>query len=122
MTDFSFKDEMLYLMRFISNDIEVLTNNVIDDSETDPEYSAVTAENMIICYIETMRGIGIKLPYYDVKSYFKACYFSDSDYEVFEKKREIEAQYYIGKQWHKTRDKRDKGTVLLSPNEDENTA
>ena len=87
---------MLHIQRF---DIELLIENVIEDSEEDPHYSAVTATNLVKCYIEIMGELGEKLPYTDVEGFVKAIGFSNEDYLLFEKKRKKESQYYRGVQY-----------------------
>lgn len=99
-----FQHRLLYLMDFICDDIEKLVNNVIEDSTTDPHYSAVTAQNMIVSYITVMEQLGIDVQFNDVRSYFQLMQFSDSDYELFMKKYNIESEYYIGEQLNSTGD------------------
>ena len=95
----SSKESMLYLMRFIEQYIEETICNVLEDSQEDPEYSAVTTANAIICYIEAMRELDIVLPYTDVRGYFMHNNFHDQDWQKFETSRQKESAYYIGKQW-----------------------
>ena len=97
--DSSFQEKLLYLMRFMSNDIDTLIEKVLEDSETDPQYSAVTTKNLIISYIEVLSKAGFDLLFQDVAGYFQHSGFSASDYEIFESKRQKEAPYYIGKQF-----------------------
>ena len=92
-------EKLLYLMPFIMDDIDTLVENVITDSEEDPHYSAVTAQNMIKCYVDVMTEMGINLPFHDVRSYFSASRYSECEYGTFEEKRKIESAYYIGKQF-----------------------
>lgn len=87
---------MLHIQRF---DIELLIENVLEDSEVDPHYSAVTATNLVKCYIEIMKELGEKLPYTDVEGFIKHNGFSEQEYLVFEKKRQKESEYYRGVQY-----------------------
>ncbi len=87
---------MLYIQYF---DIELLVENVLMDSDEDPTYSAVTASNLIKCYIETMSALGEKLPYNDVEGFVKNIGYSNDDYILFEKKRKKESEYYRGVQY-----------------------
>lgn len=96
MIDIPTKNDILYLMRFVDDYIERFVNQVLSDSEEDPHWSAITAENMIYCYINVMKWLGKNLDFDDVKSYFKAYWFSDAEYELFEKKCQEEAKIYIG--------------------------
>lgn len=87
---------MLHIQRF---DIELLIENVLNDSDNDPHYSAVTATNLVKCYIEIMHELGEKLPYHDVKDFIKNIGFSEQEYLLFEEKRKKEALYYRGVQY-----------------------
>ena len=93
------KEATLYLMRFIEQYIEESICNVLEDSQEDPEHSAVTTANVIMCYIEAMKTLDIALPYTDVKGYFLHNNFSQQDWEKFESSRQKESVYYTGKQW-----------------------
>lgn len=97
--DSSFQEKLLYLMRYTNYDIETLIQAVLDDSKTDPHYSAVTAQNLIISYIEVLNKIGVELPFQNVAGYFQHSGFSSLEYELFESKRKKEATYYIGIQF-----------------------
>lgn len=87
---------MLHIQRF---DIELLIENVLEDSEEDPHYSAVTATNLVKCYIEIMEELGEELPYSDVEGFIRNIGFSEQEYLLFEKKRRKEAEYYCGVQY-----------------------
>ena len=113
MLELPIKNDLLYLMRFVDDYIEELVNRVLCDSSEDPHWSAITAENLILCYINVIKWTGENLEFHDVKSYFKSNCFSSLEYEMFEKKCQEEAKYYIGK----TKRDRDKGTVCVNPNE-----
>lgn len=58
---------MLHIQRF---DIELLIENVLEDSEEDPHYSAVTATNLVKCYIEMMRELGENLLFLFLMDWF----------------------------------------------------
>ena len=81
-------EKLKYMLHIQSFDIERLIENVIEDSEEDPHFSAVTATNLVKCYIEIMENLGEKLPYSDVEGFIKTSGFSNKDYILFEKKRE----------------------------------
>ena len=98
MEEFLFKDELLYLMNYVIYYIDELINNVLEDSESDPHYSAVTAQNMLLSYIAVMNELRIALPYNDIAGYFLDSNHTESEYQLFEKKRSIESSYYVGKQ------------------------
>lgn len=92
-------EKLKYMLHIQSLDIELLIENVIEDSEEDPHYSAVTAANLVKCYIEIMEELGEKLPYTNVEGFVKAIGFSNDDYLLFEKKRKKESEYYRGIQY-----------------------
>ena len=92
-------EKLKYMLHFQRFDIELLIENVIEDSLEDPHYSAVTATNLVKCYIEIMQELGEKLPYTNVEGFMKAIGFSTEDYLLFEKKRSQESKYYLGVQY-----------------------
>ena len=93
------KEKLLYLLMFTHEYMEKFADAVMNDAEEDPHYSAVTLTNMIKCYVDIMNELGAPRPYNDVKSFLKLNLYLEEDYERFEKKRQKEAQYYIGKQY-----------------------
>lgn len=94
------KEKLLYLLRFTDDYIENLVYDVLDDSEEDPHYSAVTATNLIKCYIDVMEHFDIELPYKDVDDYLKDnCCLSSEEHKKFTQFTEKEKTYYIGKIW-----------------------
>lgn len=90
---------LLYILHHFSFELDILVEQVLNDSEEDPQFSAVTATNLIKCYIQIMLDLNKKMPYRDVKGYFENAGFSENDYLLFEKKRIEESTYYIGKQF-----------------------
>jgi len=73
---------------------------VLEDSEKDPHYSAVNARNKIMWLIRIKKDLKEPLPYDDCKGYFSNNVFLEpEDYELFEKKRKRESEYYIGEQF-----------------------
>lgn len=93
------KEKLLYLLMFTDDYMEKFADDVMNDSEEDPHFSAVTLANMIKCYVDVMNELGVSLPYNDVKSFFKENLYSDEEYKLFEEKRKKEAEYYIGRQY-----------------------
>ena len=81
------EEKLKYMLHHQAYDIEWLVENVLNDSEEDPHYSAVTATNLIKCYIEIMGQIGEQLPYEDVKGFITSIGFSPKEYLLFEEKR-----------------------------------
>ena len=47
-------DKIKFLLETVKAEIFILIKNVVNDSKTDPHYSAVTASNKIKCYIDVM--------------------------------------------------------------------
>ena len=95
--DRKIQEELFYLLMFIDDYIETCVYNVLGDSKTDPQYSAVTTSNLIKCYVNVMNALGEELPYSDVKSYFKENLFSAQEYAEFEQSHSKESEYYVGK-------------------------
>lgn len=93
------EEKLIYLLKFTDHYIDLLVDNVLNDSIEDPEYSAVTATNLIKCIIKTYKDIGKKLPYCDVKGYLLYNLYTERQYDIFEEKRKNESTYYIGKQF-----------------------
>ena len=92
-------EKLKYLLHFQCFSIELMIENVLEDSEEDPHYSAVTATNLVKCYIEIMKALGENLPYSNVEEFVKNIGYSNEDYLLFEKKRKKEAEYYRGIQY-----------------------
>ena len=96
----AFQEAMMYLMWFVDHHIDESICNVLEDSLEDPQYSAVTTTNMILCYISVMKELQKDIPYVDVKGYFLHKQYSNEERKKFEDSRLKESSYYIGKQWH----------------------
>lgn len=64
-------EKLLYLLNHMDGFIEQLVYDVLTDSQTDPHYSAVTATNLIKCYIQVMNQFNKEIPYTDIRGYFK---------------------------------------------------
>jgi hypothetical protein len=78
-------EKLGYVLCFVESYIDRLIGNVLNDSKEDPHYSAVTATNLIKCYIQIMTEIGERLPYNDVRGFFKALSYTKENYAAFEK-------------------------------------
>ncbi len=92
--DLSDNEKVCYLFKFLDEYICKLINDVLTDSKTDPNYSAVAATNVIKCYIEIENQLGTELPFNNVETFFKAKGFSKDEYIQFEESRESESKYY----------------------------
>lgn len=73
--------------------------DVITDSEEDPQYSAVTLCNEIICYCHVVGAAKANCPIRSVREFFKVAGYSVAAYNLFEVSRNKESAYYIGKQF-----------------------
>ena len=89
--------EFEYLMdHYLLYHIDDLIDNVLDDSEEDPHYSAVTANNLIKCYVKVCSEWGMEPPFSNAETYFTWTNRSEAEYRLFEEKRTKEQTYYIG--------------------------
>ena len=93
------ENEIRYLLKFMDEYIEQTVYSVLEDSEENPEFSAVTATNLIICYIRVLNSLHIACSYSSVNEYLRSICLTPDEIEVFMKKRTKEAQYYIGNQY-----------------------
>ena len=89
------KEKLAYLLNHTCFYMEDLLWRVLEDSEQDPHYSAVTTLNLIKCYIDVMSDMGKQLPYQNAEGYLDHC-LSEEEKALFKKKYETEIQYYIG--------------------------
>lgn len=93
-------DEKLdYLLIHMDNFIEQEIYAILNDSETDPHYSAVTANNLIICYLEVTHELGWNQKIISVEDYFRGKCFSDNEIALFDERKRKEAKYFIGTQY-----------------------
>lgn len=92
-------DKIKFLLETVKAEIFILIKNVVNDSETDPHYSAVTASNKIKCYIDVMNELCEKLPFEDVVGFLESNGFTKEDQALFDRHRKTESEYYIGKRY-----------------------
>lgn len=93
------KEKLEYILAFMDQWLtESIIDRVLNDSETDPHYSAVAANNLIKCYIALEQQVGHSLPFSDPKSYFRFNAYTEPEWEQFEAKRAKESTYYRGLQ------------------------
>lgn len=92
-------EKLSYFLNSMEPEIESLIDRVINDSDEDPQYSAVTATNLVKIYIELSIEMGESLPFNDLESFFKFNGYTKEEYSLFETKRKKEAEYYIGVQY-----------------------
>ena len=92
-------EKLRYLFGFMEEYLCDSINEVLNDSISDPHFSAVAVNNMIKCYIDIEEQLGTLLPYKDVKTFFDFYAFSHKEYNAFEECRKRESQYYKGIQF-----------------------
>ena len=92
-------EKVIYFLRMMYPTMEEWVDQVLNDSETDPEYSAVAATNIIKCYVKIMTDLGYPPSFNNVKSFFEINGYTDEEYQRFEESRKKESQYYIGPQY-----------------------
>lgn len=92
-------DKIKFLLETEKEEIVILIKNVVNDSETDPHYSAVTASNKIKCYIDVMNELCEKPPFEDVIGFLESGGFTKEEQALFARHRKTESEYYIGKQY-----------------------
>ena len=91
--------EFCYVLYHFVPRIEKLANDVLFDSEVDPNYSAVVLCSMICSYLFLRKEIE---PDYDIHSYqeyLKQVGFTSKEIRKIEKKRLKESEYYVGPQY-----------------------
>ena len=97
MDNINDREKLMYLLYFMSYYIEQDVYRVLNDSEEDPHYSAVTTTNLLKCYIDVMNACGEELPYTEMKSFFEYLMLTKAEFKKFELSRNKEAEYYVGK-------------------------
>lgn len=92
-------EKIKYFFTMMYPTMERYVDQVLNDSKTDPEYSAVAASNVIKCYIQIMTDFGDAPSFDSVEGFFKLNGYTDEEYRRFEDCRKKESQYYIGIQY-----------------------
>lgn len=92
-------EKLKYLLNDMDFHIGELIDNVLNDSETDPHYSAVFTSNKIKCYIQIMNELGEKLPYSNAEEFFDFNAYTKEEYRLFEESRRKESEYYRDEQY-----------------------
>ena len=95
---FAKDDKTEYLLRFLDYSISQYIDDVMEDSEEDSEFSAVTLNNLILCYIHFLNRIE-KDSVQTVREVFNLHGYTEEEFLDFEKKRIKEAEYYNGVQY-----------------------
>ena len=90
-------ESLEYLLSFTEDEIEHLIYNVLENSKDDPHYSAVTANNMLVCYMEIMTSLGKELPYSNMESFFEYLLLSEEEYDNYKQQYDDEKIIYVGR-------------------------
>lgn len=88
-------DKIQYVVNFLTNEH---IYQVLEDSCIDPEYSAVTLNNEMICYLELLDLVGLNSTK-RVRDLFLSLGHTESEFDIFEEKRRKESVYYGSKQY-----------------------
>ncbi len=102
--NFNTDEKLNYILEFVDDSITAFIDEVLEDSETDPEFSAVTLSNTITCYIDLLNRTNCN-PFQSLHEFFSAHGYSENEFKVFKQKREKEFAYYNGKQYKDVKDK-----------------
>lgn len=102
--DFNCDEKLNYILEFVDDSVTQFIDEVLDDSEINPEFSAVTLNNTIICYIHFLKSIKYNSPQ-SIYEFFLSHGYSEKDFENFKQKRKKESVYYNGKQYMDIKDK-----------------
>ena len=90
----NFKNALMYLLDFEQYNIEELVGAVLQDSDTDPHYSAVTTANLIKCYIKVMQELEEDFYCSDIENYFLKNQYTTEEYKLFMEKYNRESTVY----------------------------
>lgn len=93
------KKALDYILWSVQFEIEENIWKVLEDSEEDPQISAVTTTNLIKCWLELKDNISEPTGVNTLQEYFDYVSLPDEDYEIFERKRKKESEYYNGEQF-----------------------
>lgn len=93
------REAIFYMLDWLDYQVENLVWAVLNDSETAPEFSAVTANNRIICFIAVALDNGLPIKYRSTEQYFRQKQFPEECYYKFKTRIEQEEPYYSGKIW-----------------------
>lgn len=92
-------EKLEYLLGHLDCYIEQTVYNVLGDSESDPQYSAVTLFNLIRCYLDVTHTSGLDLCMLSVEDYLRDKCFTEEEITVLSRKRDKESTYYIGERF-----------------------
>ena len=95
----SAEKELRFLLMWMDQYIGQLMYDVLNDSDEEPEKSAVALNNVIKCYIKVENEMGIHRGYSNVEEYLAYACCTPEEIALIEKKRAKEAVYYRGEQF-----------------------
>ncbi len=101
--DYNIDEKLNYILEFLDYSITQFVDEVIEDSETDPVFSAVTLSNTIICYNSLLKTTKCD-SFQSLYEFFLIHGYSENDFKKFKQKREKESVYYNGKQYKDFKD------------------
>lgn len=102
--DFNVDEKSKFILEFVDYSITQFIDEVLDDSETDPEFSAVTLSNIIVCYISLLKANNCDYSQ-SLYEFFLSHGYSENDFKIFKQKRDKESAYYNGKQYKDVKDR-----------------
>ena len=94
----SLRDILIHLVSECSTVINFRIELVLNDCDSDPEWSAVSVSNLIKSTVDIAKEVNYSLPYNNVQEYFSRNNYSLTQYKIFEQKRISESAYYLGEQ------------------------
>ena len=102
--NFNSDEKLNYILEFVDYSITQFVDEVLEDSEIDPEFSAVTLNNTIICYGDLLKDAECE-SFQSLYEFFLSHGYSETDFENVRQKREKESVYYNGKQYKDLKDR-----------------
>ena len=91
-------EKVLFLLRAIQCKLDFYISDILNDTQSNPRYSAVYTSRLITCLIDLLTQLGKKPHYSDIESYFKFCAYTSEEYELFESIREKESRRLANEQ------------------------
>ena len=88
-----------YLLQYLDFCIEKNVYEILADSVEDPQFSAVTANNLIKCYLDVTGAENGDVGASGVEAYLADRCFTPEEIKIFQHKVKEESKYYIGKQY-----------------------
>ena len=92
-------EKIEYLLNHLDHYIEQTIFEVLNDSDYDPQYSAVTLYNLLVCYLDVTHSLGLNDNIASPEAYMRNKCFTEDEILLVKKKKEKESKYYIGVQY-----------------------